>query len=221
MSVRKIRDSHVALIAALVAAFVVAGATFGAVQIAGATGTSVTYHACLLKGVLSKVGTATPRCPAGSTVIYWNSTGPQGARGPQGFKGATGARGLTGATGATGARGLTGATGATGATGPQGFKGATGAQGPQGPAGIAGLDYVYDNAVTVPGNSRETISIPCSSGIAVSGGVNAEESYSVGEVWMESSYPSDFVSGNAEAWTIQLYNDSDYSIGPVFWVVCT
>jgi len=40
-----------------------------------------TYHACLLKGVLSKVGGASPTCIKGAKVISWNSTGPQGPKG--------------------------------------------------------------------------------------------------------------------------------------------
>jgi len=71
----------------------------GAVIAAGASGSSVTYQACLSsKGALSKVSSSvTPTCPSTSTLISWNS---QGATGAPGAPGATGATGATGASGA-------------------------------------------------------------------------------------------------------------------------
>ncbi|MGD0874437.1 MAG: hypothetical protein ABSA14_05515 [Acidimicrobiales bacterium] len=111
MSARRILCSRVGPAAALGVAFVLGGATFSAVQIAGASNPGVTYHACLLKGVLSKVGGASPTCIKGAKVISWNSTGPQGPKG------------APGATGAAGPQGPTGAAGATGAAGPQGSAG--------------------------------------------------------------------------------------------------
>jgi len=42
----------------------------------------VTYYACLKAGKLTKVGTTSPSCPKGATVISWNSTGPRGPAGP-------------------------------------------------------------------------------------------------------------------------------------------
>ena len=77
-------------IAAAVAGVVSFGA--GAVVEASATGSSVTYQACVSKtGAMSKVGTVTPTCPATSHVISWNSQGPQGDIGPQGAQGPQGA----------------------------------------------------------------------------------------------------------------------------------
>ena len=75
------------VIAAAVAGVVSFGA--GAVVEASATGSSVTYQACLSsKGALSKVGsTVTPTCPATSHVISWNSQGPAGAPGADGVPG--------------------------------------------------------------------------------------------------------------------------------------
>lgn len=68
------------VIAAAVAGVVSFGA--GAVVEASATGSSVTYQACLSsRGALSKVGTVTPTCPSASTVISWNSIGPAGPAG--------------------------------------------------------------------------------------------------------------------------------------------
>ena len=96
MSARRILCSRVGPAAALGVAFVLGGATFSAVQIAGASNPGVTYHACLLKGVLSKVGGASPTCIKGAKVISWNSTGPQG---PKGAPGATGAAGPQGSAG--------------------------------------------------------------------------------------------------------------------------
>jgi hypothetical protein len=69
MSARRILCSRVGPAAALGVAFVLGGATFSAVQIAGASNPGVTYHACLLKGVLSKVGGASPTCIKGAKVI--------------------------------------------------------------------------------------------------------------------------------------------------------
>lgn len=45
----------------------------------GATGSSTTYFACLKAGRLTGVGTASPTCRSGATVISWNSQGPTGA----------------------------------------------------------------------------------------------------------------------------------------------
>ena len=84
MSIRRILCSRIGLVAALGAAYLLGGVTVGAVQMAGARGTSTTYHACLSNGAMSKVGTVSPRCPSGSQVISWTSVGPQGPRAPRG-----------------------------------------------------------------------------------------------------------------------------------------
>ena len=75
-------------VVAVVGAFLLGGATYGAVQIAGASGSSVTYFACLSSGTLTKVGTKAPKCTIrGSTEISWNSIGPKGATGATGPQG--------------------------------------------------------------------------------------------------------------------------------------
>ena len=84
MSIRRILCSRIGLVAALGAAYLLGGVTVGAVQMAGASGTSTTYHACVSNGAMSKVGTVSPRCPSGSQVISWTSVGPQGPRAPRG-----------------------------------------------------------------------------------------------------------------------------------------
>ena len=85
------------VIAAAVAGVVSFGA--GAVVEASATGSSVTYQACVSKtGAMSKVGTVTPTCPATSHVISWNSQGPDGAPGTPGTPGANGVAYECGAT---------------------------------------------------------------------------------------------------------------------------
>jgi hypothetical protein len=43
----KLRNSKLITVMALVAAFLLGSATYGAVQMAGATGTNTTYYACL------------------------------------------------------------------------------------------------------------------------------------------------------------------------------
>lgn len=63
-------------------------------------------------------------CPNNWTLLNWNTTGPQGAPGPQG------------------------PAGATGPTGPQGPKGDVGATGPQGPAGTMALTEYFCTAPT-------------------------------------------------------------------------
>jgi len=80
----------------LLAVGVIVGATLAtgttvAIE-AGATATSTTYYACLSsKGALSKVGTTSPTtCAKTSTVINWNSAGPQGIQGVQGIQGPQG-----------------------------------------------------------------------------------------------------------------------------------
>jgi len=61
---------------------------------AGASSSPVTYYGCVSEtGTLSKVGTKAPTCPNKSTVISWNSVGPQGPRGLRGPRGAQGAKG--------------------------------------------------------------------------------------------------------------------------------
>src|SRR5208283_5992247 len=84
MRLRKILRGRGGLVACLGLAFVLGAATVGAVQTAGASGgIGTTYHACLLRGDLSKLGTATPKCPTGSTVISWSSIGAEGVREPK------------------------------------------------------------------------------------------------------------------------------------------
>jgi uncharacterized protein YjbI with pentapeptide repeats len=88
MAGRSIRGGRVVSALAVVVAFLLGGATYGAVRLAGASGSNTTYYACLsTRGTLSKVGTVAPTCKTGTTQISWNSTGPQGppgATGPQG-----------------------------------------------------------------------------------------------------------------------------------------
>ena len=110
------RRGRVAVAAALAGGFLLGGATYGAVVVAGASATNTTYFACLTTTkTLTKVGTVSPKCKDGSQLISWNSVGPQGA---------------------TGAPGAPGAPGETGATGPQG---------PVGPSGTAGIFGTNNN----------------------------------------------------------------------------
>jgi len=80
----------VAAVAAIAGASLATGVTLGVT--AGAGGTSTTYYACLSsKGALSKVGTTSPTtCAKTSTVISWDSVGPQGIQGVQGIQGPRG-----------------------------------------------------------------------------------------------------------------------------------
>ncbi len=115
MSARRILSGRLGVVVAVVAAFLLGGASVGAVQMAGASGRSATYQGCLSpSGALSRVGTRLPACPRGSRTISWNSIGPQGPRGATGPRGSRGVQGLRGATGAAGPKGATGPKGAPG-----------------------------------------------------------------------------------------------------------
>jgi Collagen triple helix repeat (20 copies) len=151
MNAWRIRSGRAGMVVALVVSFLLGGATYGAVQLAGASGTSTTYYACLKSGTLSKVGTTAPICPTGTTRISWNRTGPSGLSNYQlaqenGFTGSLsqwlatlrGLQGPVGAMGATGPTGLQGPAGPPGAQGPQGDAGAVGPQGSAGPTGPTG-----------------------------------------------------------------------------------
>lgn len=82
MRLRRVVGGKVGLVVALTAAFLLGGATYGAVVISGASGADTTYYACLTTSkTLIKVGTVTPNCKNGSQLISWNSTGPQGPPG--------------------------------------------------------------------------------------------------------------------------------------------
>lgn len=84
----KLRSSKLFTVIALVAAFLLGSATYGAVELAGASGTNTVYYACLSStGTLSHVGTTKPTttiCKTPSKVISWNSQGPTGPKGPAG-----------------------------------------------------------------------------------------------------------------------------------------
>ena len=67
-----------------------------AVIVAGASGPATTYYACLKAGRLTEVGTTSPTCKKGASVISWNSQGPAGPPGTNGTNGAPGATGPAG-----------------------------------------------------------------------------------------------------------------------------
>ena len=201
--------SRVRVFATIAIVFALGGITIGAVQIANAAGRNITYHACLSRGVLSKVGTSTPSCAAGFKVISWNSTGPQG---PQGLKGGIGPKGPQGLKGSIG---LKGPQGNVGPAGPQGNVGSTG---PQGQSGVASVQYISASA-TVPTGQILTKTVYCPSGTMATGGGVQSGDISSGLVYIESSYPY-IVSGNALAWIVQLANASPDAVSPVFWAVC-
>ena len=84
------------------AAFLIGGAAYGAVQIAGATAPGTTFYACLAGGKLTKVATVAPTCVSPSTQISWDSAGPQGTPGATGDPGTTGTQGVQGPVGPQG-----------------------------------------------------------------------------------------------------------------------
>jgi hypothetical protein len=148
MSGLRVRGGRIGTGVALVAAFLLGSATYGAVQFASAAGSGTTYYGCVTKGALSKVGTKLPTCAKGATLISWNSKGQPGTPGTNGTNGtsmtvsvgaptgtctsgdsdmaATGEVYIckSGAWSDTGVS-LKGATGALGLTGPQGPQGVT------------------------------------------------------------------------------------------------
>jgi hypothetical protein len=91
-------------VAALVTGAALSGALLSGAAVNAAT-SGVTYYGCLKHGSLSSVGTFTPECGRGSTVISWNRTGPQGPQGVPGLPGAAGSAGSAGAAGAAGPAG--------------------------------------------------------------------------------------------------------------------
>jgi hypothetical protein len=73
---------------------------------------NATIYACLSSaGSLTKVSLSTPKCPKGTTTIFWNKTGnpgPQGPSGGQGMQGEKGEQGIQGLRGERGPQGLPG-----------------------------------------------------------------------------------------------------------------
>jgi hypothetical protein len=83
-----------------VAIVLAGGAAATAAVSADASGSNVTYFACLKSGKLTAVSTTAPTCNAPATQISWNSAGsagPAGPTGPTGPQGAPGPQGLSSA----------------------------------------------------------------------------------------------------------------------------
>ena len=94
------RSRRIIAVGGMVGAFLVGGATYGAVQFAGATAPGTTFYACLKAGKLTNVTTAAaPSCLLPAINISWDSAGPQGVQGIQGPKGDTGQQGPVGPQG--------------------------------------------------------------------------------------------------------------------------
>ena len=96
------RSTRAGVVGGLVAAFLIGGAVYGAVQIAGATAPGTTFYACLAGGKLTKVATVAPTCVSPATQISWDSAGPQGTPGATGDPGTTGTQGVQGPVGPQG-----------------------------------------------------------------------------------------------------------------------
>lgn len=104
-------------------ASLVSGVMFFATSGATSSPSPVTYYACNKGGLLSMVGTTSPKCPTGAKAISWGQVGSIGPSGVQGPKGDVGATGAKGESGQVGAQGLTGTQGQTGPQGPKGDAG--------------------------------------------------------------------------------------------------
>jgi hypothetical protein len=76
-------------LAAIIGAVLALGVSLGVEAVASGT----TYYACLKGGKLTQVGTTSPTCPAGATVISWDEQGTQGVQGPTGPQGPAGPQG--------------------------------------------------------------------------------------------------------------------------------
>ena len=96
------RSTRAGVVGGLVAACLIGGAVYGAVQIAGATAPGTTFYACLAGGKLTKVATVAPTCVSPATQISWDSAGPQGTPGATGDPGTTGIQGIQGPVGPQG-----------------------------------------------------------------------------------------------------------------------
>jgi hypothetical protein len=135
---RRRRGLSQAGVAAGLAATLLAGGIAVAAGETPALASSTKIYACYsdTTGALARLDYPTvKKCPGGGTLISWNASGPQGARGAKGSQGAIGAQG---AAGGKGARGAAGPQGAQGVAGPEGARGAQGAAGTNGPQGSAG-----------------------------------------------------------------------------------
>lgn len=105
-------------------------------------------------GQLSLLTPSKPTCPAGTTAIKWNQTGPQG---PQGVAGPQGPKGDTGATGPQGIQGVAGPKGDTGATGPAGGLNAVVTRDALGTADGSNVDVFCNSGETAVGGSVNII----------------------------------------------------------------
>ena len=95
------RKLSVAVTAAIIVVALTAGISVALVK--DPSPQSVTYYGCLHEGSLTKLGTTSPKCTTkGSTIISWNSVGPQGPAGAQGQQGNPGTQGPVGPQGPSG-----------------------------------------------------------------------------------------------------------------------
>jgi len=133
------RTRTVVLAVCVLIGAVVAGTGITSALTASAAGPTVKYYACLSStGALSKVGTTSPVCPKGSSVISWNSTGAKGAPGANGTSVTAAALAVGDATCPTGGVAITDVNGTTPVC--NGANGAPGQPGPPGPPGTNGTN---------------------------------------------------------------------------------
>jgi hypothetical protein len=131
-------------------------------------------------------------CAAGFTRLWWNQTGPRGARGPAGADGARGPQGEDGARGPAGA---------------------DGARGPQGDPGSIGSFTRRTTNMTVNQGAQKTGSADCETGeVATGGGYDLDTPYN--DV-LESRPAADLSS-----WVVTVRNNWSNAFVVNMYVVC-
>jgi hypothetical protein len=131
----------------------------------------------------------------------------------------TGARGPEGPQGQ---RGPQGPAGPAGDIGPKGDPGADGAQGPQGPQGLSGISGYHvetthiEAEVSVGPGAFKDVTILCTSGKALGGGVGTYPSTLNSQ--LTSSAPID---RQGTGWVAEIYNRSTTATFKAYgWVIC-
>jgi hypothetical protein len=154
--------------------------------------------------------------------VHWNQAGPPGPAGPAGAQGPAGPQGHKGDTGIQGPKGDTGIQGPKGDTGIQGPKGDTGSigpAGPQGPAGTFGSITIQSRTVQkFPANSQGVLTVACSSGTPISGGLVWGDKV-LGNEDIEFEEPTQ-TTGTPLEWSFGVRNGNSIPLDITLKVVC-
>jgi hypothetical protein len=168
------------------AVVVIALCVSGGVALATIPSSTGVISGCYVKDGLTGAGKvrvidaqAGKTCNSTENPLSWNKQGP---RGPQGLTGPAGP------------------TGPVGPVGPPGPQGAQGLQGFQGPAGVSGY-RVESRLVEVPASEQRFFNVQCSTGRAISGGVEMETG-TLSDLRVLETAPG------VTAWHVAVFNQS-------------